>query len=333
MTPRLTTASHAPAPAPAPAPAALAVARTPDAVAIGRAVEVIMPGGTRAELRAAVLVAFGIFLLGDGGPPSPTVCGVPALTFVTGLAEADVRAGASALVHAGVLATAAGPLAPGDVSDSPDRLAELLAKVPVLLDPAFLREAPAARLVDWVRVREAAAGSPMALAATRALFDALPQPAHWTPVTLRALTAAMRYSTSVAVTAVRRAVERGIVDERPQPGGASAFRFAPAMLHGGRVAPPALPAGASLASGAVLPAARRPRRSSAGPVSDSAPPSGAPPAPGTAGTRMRVLRQGEMVLARVPEGVPITFVQRADGGLIPQIGGDVNEAPFTIDVE
>jgi hypothetical protein len=48
---------------------------------------------------------------------------------------------------------------------------------------------------------------------------------------------------------------------------------------------------------------------------------------------MRVIRQGETVLARVPEGVPITFVHGPDGRLIAQIGGDAGEAPFTIDVE
>jgi hypothetical protein len=234
---------------PAAASAALAVARVPNAAAIGRAVEAVLPDVARGDVRAAVLVAFGTFLLGAAaGPHVPTPCGIPALTFLTGLAEDEVRTGVRTLVLGGALATAAGPLTPGDVAGSPDDVTELLARVPVLLDPAFLREAPGARLVDWTRVREAAAGSPMALAATRALFDALPQPAHWTPVTLRALTAAMRYSTSVAVTAVRRAVERGIVDERPQAGGASAFRFAPAMLHGGTASP---------ARGAVPPPAGR----------------------------------------------------------------------------
>ena len=305
---------------PAAASAALAVARVPNAAAIGRAVEAVLPDVARGDVRAAVLVAFGTFLLGAAaGPHVPTPCGIPALTFLTGLAEDEVRTGVRTLVLGGALATAAGPLTPGDVAGSPDDVTELLARVPVLLDPAFLREAPGARLVDWTRVREAAAGSPMALAATRALFDALPQPAHWTPVTLRALTAAMRYSTSVAVTAVRRAVERGIVDERPQAGGASAFRFAPAMLHGGTASP---------ARGAV-PTARGPRRASASSPSPAA--GGAPPAP--AGARMRVLCQGETVLARVPEGVPITFVHGPDGRLIAQIGGDAGEAPFTIDVE
>ena len=230
-----------------------------------------------------------------------------------------------ALVHAGALATAAGPLVLDDVSGTPNDLVGLLASVPVRLAPAFWREAPSARLVNWARVREAAAGSPMALAATRALFDALPQPAHWTPVTLRALTAEMRYSTSVGVTAVRRAVERGIIDERPQAGGASAFRFAPPMLHGATAA-------SALPDGDPVPAPRGSQRPSA-PRAPGHPRARDVPTAPPAGARMRVLRQGETVLARVPEGVPITFVQGADGRLIPQIGGDMGEAPFTIDVE
>ena len=255
-----------------------------------------------------------------------TPCGIPTLTFVTGLAPDEVQAGLRALVQVGALATAAGPLMPSDVAGSSDQLGEMLARVPVLLDPAFLREAPAARLVDWARVREAVAGSPMALGATRALFDALPQPAHWTPVTMRALTAAMHYSTSVAVTAVRRAVERGIVEERSQAGGASAFRFAPAMLHGA----PATPS-APIARGDGTIMRRGPRpptsRAPSGASERTAPPRS------DANARMRVLRQGETVLARVPEGVSLTFVHGPDGRLIPQIGGDAGDTPFTIDVE
>ena len=56
--------------------ATLPVARVPDAVAIGRAVDLVLPGVARGELRAAVLVVFGTFLHGyEAGSQAPAPAG------------------------------------------------------------------------------------------------------------------------------------------------------------------------------------------------------------------------------------------------------------------